>query len=65
MVVAGVVAAAGAALALHAGRRYVAGMLLILSAFTPTGVPLLNLAVLIVGFALAVRATRTRPVPAS
>ncbi len=58
MTVVGVCAAAGAALMVRAGRRYAAGMLLILSAFTPTGFVLLNGGILIAGFVVAVRAMR-------
>ena len=52
-------AAFAAALAFRDDRRYLAGMLLILSAFTPTnGAVLLNSGALILGFVVAVRGTR-------
>ena len=65
MTLVGVMGAFGAAFAFRVGRRYVAGMLLIVSAFTPTnGLLVFNSAALIVGFVVAVRAT-SRPVVVS
>lgn len=52
-----------AAAAWRADRRYLAGMLMIASALTPTnGAVVLNSAALIVGFAIAVRGLRPRRV---